>query len=200
MGDHLGKAGLIAKSHCNLPTIEGRINRTKYVLISAKNTQMIRLTRLADYGIVLLTYVARHPEGMVHNVPELAAEANLPMPTVSKVLKILAKGGLLKSHRGVKGGFHLARKPEEIRLDEIVSALDGPIAITECSSAAGNRCAHTVRCPARSNLQLINNAVLTALQNITLADMTRPLRQELVFMQQAPKRVSQIEVMPNAGR
>jgi FeS assembly SUF system regulator len=161
---------------------------------------MIRLTRLADYGIVLLTYVARQPEGMVHNVPELAAEAHLPLPTVSKVLKILAKGGLLKSHRGVKGGFHLAKKPEDIKLDEIVSILDGPIAITECSSATGNRCTHTVRCPARSNLQMINNAVLTALRNISLADMTRPLVQDIVFVQQAPKRAYVTEVMQNAGR
>ena len=161
---------------------------------------MIKLTRLADYGIVLLTYVARYPEGMVHNVPELAAEAHLPLPTVSKVLKVLAKGGLLVSHRGVKGGFHLARRPEEIKLDEIVSVLDGPIAITECSSASGNRCSHTLRCPARSNLQLINRAVLTALQNITLADMTRPLPQDLVFIQHVPKRSIQLEVVHNAGR
>lgn len=169
---------------------------TLYVLC----IRMIRLTRLADYGIVLLTYVARKPEGVVHNVPELAAEANLPLPTVSKVLKVLAKGGLLVSHRGVKGGFHLARRPEEIKLDEIVSVLDGPIAITECSSGAGNRCSHTMRCPARSNLQLINNAVLSALQDITLADMTRPLQQDIVFLPQAPKRASKIEVMENACR
>src|SRR5262249_43348754 len=161
---------------------------------------MIRLTRLADYGIVLLTYVARQREGAVHNVPELAAEANLPLPTVSKVLKVLAKGGLLVSHRGVKGGFHLARRPEDISLDEIVSVLDGPIAITECSSAGENRCTHTTRCPARSNLQLINKAVLTALQNISLADMTRPLPQDIAFVQRSPDRLVKLEVMQNAGR
>ena len=161
---------------------------------------MIRLTRLADYGIVLLTYVASKPEGAVHNVPDLAAEANLPLPTVSKVLKVLAKGGLLVSHRGVKGGFHLARGPEDINLDEIVTVLDGPIAITECSSVVGNRCSHTSRCPARRNLQLINYAVLTALQNITLADMTRPLPQDIAFVQRVPKRPIQFEVMQDAGR
>ncbi len=146
---------------------------------------MIKLTRLADYGIVLLTYVARHPEGRVHNVPDLAAEAHLPLPTVSKVLKLLAKGGLLNSHRGVNGGYHLSRRSAEITLAEIVTALDGPIEITECSSKTHNRCGLTNGCPARSNLQLINQAVLGALDNITLAQMTRPLIHDIVFMDRA---------------
>ena len=149
---------------------------------------MIKLTRLADYGIVLLTYVARHPEGRIHNVPDLAAEAHLPLPTVSKVLKLLAKGGLLSSHRGVNGGYHLSRHPADITLADIVESLDGPIAITECSSATHNRCELTKLCPARSNLQLINQAVLGALDNITLAQMTRPLGHDIVFMERsAPK-------------
>lgn len=77
---------------------------------------MIRLNKLTDYGIVLMTYVARHPEGRIHNVPDLAKEAHLPLPTVSKILKILSKGGLLTSHRGVKGGYQPLRNPHEITL------------------------------------------------------------------------------------
>src|SRR5688572_18882356 len=130
---------------------------------------MIRLNKLTDYGIVLMTYVARHPEGRIHNVPDLAKEASLPLPTVSKILKILAKGGLLSSHRGVKGGYELSRPAQEISLSEIVAALDGPIAITECSTHGKRRCELELLCPARSNLQLINGAVLQALEGITLA-------------------------------
>src|SRR5438067_13338194 len=103
---------------------------------------MIRMTRLADYGIVLLTYVARHPEARVHNVPDLAAEAHMPVPTVSKILKVMAKGGLLVSHRGVKGGYRLSRRPEEITLADIVAALDGPISLTECSGTRPGRCTY----------------------------------------------------------
>ena len=136
---------------------------------------MIRLNKLTDYGIVLLTYVARHPEGRIHSVPDLAEEAKLPLPTVSKILKILAKGGLLSSHRGVKGGYQLARPPAEITLSQIVTALDGPIAITECSTHGKRRCELEILCPARSNLQLINGAVMQALEGITLAQMTRPI-------------------------
>ncbi len=155
---------------------------------------MIRITKLTDYGMVLLTYVAKHPEGRIHNVPDLAAEAHLPLPTVSKVLKILARAGLLASHRGMKGGYQLARKPEEITLADIVVALDGPIAITECSSDPLDACDLSRTCPARSNLQRINQAVLMTLQNITLAQMTRPLAQDLVFMERRPARPDKAEV------
>ena len=149
---------------------------------------MIKLTRLADYGIVLLTYVARQPEGRIHNVPDLAEEAHLPLPTVSKVLKLLSKGGLLTSQRGVNGGYQLSRRPSEITLAQIVVALDGPIEITECSSKTRNRCEISNGCPARSNLQLINQAVLGALDNITLAQMTRPLSQNIVFMERSARK------------
>src|SRR5688500_3005477 len=126
---------------------------------------MIRLNKLTDYGIVLMTYVARHPEGRIHNVPDLAKEASLPLPTVSKILKILAKGGLLSSHRGVKGGYELSRPAQEISLSEIVAALDGPIAITEGSRH--RRWQPALLCPARSKLQVINAAVVPALARTT---------------------------------
>src|SRR5215831_15995615 len=98
---------------------------------------MIRITRLTDYGIVLLTHFARHPERLTRNAPELAAAAHLPLPTVSKILKILAREGLLVPHRGAKGGFSLAKPATDITVAEIISALEGPIALTECSGHSG---------------------------------------------------------------
>ena len=94
---------------------------------------MIRITKQTDYGIVLLTHLAANPERQ-YTAPELAAEARLPLPMVSKILKLLARDGLLASHRGVKGGYSLARPAEEISMAEIIAALEGPIAITECVS------------------------------------------------------------------
>jgi FeS assembly SUF system regulator len=133
---------------------------------------MIRITKQTDYGIVLLTHLAVHPERQ-YNAPDLAAEAHLPLPMVSKILKLLAREGLLVSHRGVKGGYSLAQQPEAISMAEIIAALEGPIAITECISVEGD-CFHEPLCPVRSNWRRINQAVRTALEGITLAEMAHP--------------------------
>jgi FeS assembly SUF system regulator len=133
---------------------------------------MIRITKQTDYGIVLLTHLAVHPERQF-NAPDLAAEAQLPLPMVSKILKLLVREGLLASHRGVKGGYSLARPPREISMAEIVAALEGPIAITECIDEMGN-CFHEPICQVRSNWQRINAAVRDALAGITLAEMALP--------------------------
>ena len=140
---------------------------------------MIRITKQTDYGIVLLTHLAANPEHQ-YNAPELAAEARLPLPMVSKILKLLARESLLVSHRGVKGGYSLARQPEAISMAEIIAALEGPIAITECISVEGD-CSHEPLCPVRSNWRRINHAVRTALEGITLAEMAHP-RQKLVSL------------------
>jgi len=133
---------------------------------------MIRITKQTDYGIVLLTHLAVHPERQF-NAPDLAAEAQLPLPMVSKILKLLVREGLLASHRGVKGGYSLARPPREISMAEIVAALEGPIAITECIDEMGN-CFHEPICQVRGNWQRINSAVRDALAGITLAEMALP--------------------------
>jgi FeS assembly SUF system regulator len=134
---------------------------------------MIRITKQTDYGIVLLTHMAAHA-GHQYNAPDLAAEAHLPLPMVSKILKLLAREGVLVSHRGVKGGYGLARHPQSISMAEIIAALEGPIAITECIDDLGD-CAHEPLCPVRSNWHRINEALLAALQGITLAEMVHPL-------------------------
>lgn len=132
---------------------------------------MIRITKQTDYGIVLLTHLAAHGERLF-NAPDLAAETRLPLPMVSKILKVLARDGLLESHRGVKGGYSLARMPEEISVSEIIAALEGPIALTECIEVHGD-CSHESLCRVRANWQRINDAVRKALDGITLADMAQ---------------------------
>ena len=134
---------------------------------------MLRMTRLTDYGIVLLTHFARHPQRLTRNAPELAAAAHLPQPTVSKILKILAREGLLLPHRGAKGGFSLARSPQDITVADVITALEGPIALTECSTH--DRCDIESLCPVVTNWRRINRAVLDALRGISLAEMASPL-------------------------
>jgi FeS assembly SUF system regulator len=153
---------------------------------------MLRVTKLADYGIVILTRLARQGDKTC-NARDLAGEVRLPLPVVSKILKLLAKHGLLASHRGIKGGYGLARKPEEISLAEVIRALEGPIAVTECTDKIHGDCGLEAGCPVRSNWHRINLAIYQALETITLAEMTRPLqRLRMDFSRSVPG--SQLQV------
>jgi FeS assembly SUF system regulator len=141
---------------------------------------MIRISRLTDYGIMLMTHLAQHGAGDVRTARDLSAEAHLPAPTVSKILKQLARQGLLEAHRGARGGFSLSRPASAISILEVIRALEGPFGITECSAYPAERCELELRCPVGRNWQIINRAVRSALEAITLADMARPLPQTLV--------------------
>jgi FeS assembly SUF system regulator len=134
---------------------------------------MIRLSRLTDYGIVLMATLAQSDECSPHNARELAAEVGLPDPVVSKLLKALARGGLLNSHRGAKGGYGLARPASEISVPEMIEVLEGPIRLTECAQHPG-ACAQEASCHVREPWQLINAAVHDALARISLADLAAP--------------------------
>jgi FeS assembly SUF system regulator len=134
---------------------------------------MIRLSRLTDYGIVLMAHLASRPELAQCNAREIAAETELPLPVVSKVLKSLARQGLLESHRGAKGGYALARRPEQITAAEMIAALEGPIGLTECSVHPG-ACRQELSCHVREPWQRINSVVRDALARITLADLSSP--------------------------
>ncbi|MFQ5670887.1 MAG: SUF system Fe-S cluster assembly regulator [Acidobacteriota bacterium] len=135
---------------------------------------MIRLTRLADYGIVVMTHFARSPSLLPRSAREVAAETQLSLPMASKILKSLARGGLLESHRGVHGGYALALPPEEISVADVITALEGPIGMTECTDDEAEECTIEPVCPVRGNWQLVNQVVRQALENINLARMAGP--------------------------
>ena len=132
---------------------------------------MIRLGRLTDYGIVLMSHLAATNDGP-HNARDLAAQTQLPLPAVSKLLKLLARAGLLTSSRGAKGGYALARPASEITVPEMIEALEGPIALTDCTLHAG-ACAQEPSCHVRTPWQQINRAVHDALARIRLSDLAR---------------------------
>lgn len=134
---------------------------------------MIRITRQTDYGIVLLTHMATRPIDEVHTAKDAARWSGLSLPMVSKILKTLARGGLLVSHRGVKGGYGLARTADKITVGDVIHALEGPIRITECSHGPGF-CEQETGCPTRVNWQRINNVVRDALEGIPLTEMVTP--------------------------
>ena len=134
---------------------------------------MIRLSRLADYGVVLTSFLARRPGGWL-TATELSSATALPAPTVSKVLKLLAQDGILESHRGTKGGYALSRPAGDISVADIVNALDGPIALTECMVTESGSCGIEALCPTRVNWRTINDAITVALKSVTIADMATP--------------------------
>ena len=133
---------------------------------------MLRVSKLTDYATVVMTVLADQPE-RVHSAQELAERARLELPTVSKLLKQLAHAGLAESFRGVNGGYRLTRAPQRISIAEIVTAMEGPIGMTECSAHSG-LCGHEPHCGVRVNWQRINQAIAQALGSVTLADMLKP--------------------------
>jgi Rrf2 family protein len=104
---------------------------------------------------------------------------------VSKILKVLVREGLLDSHRGVKGGYSLSRPPEEISMAEVVVALEGPIAITECIDDQSG-CSHEPICPVRGRWHRINAALREALAGISLAEMAETPEPKLVTLGRRP--------------
>ena len=150
---------------------------------------MLRITKQTDYGIVLLSRMAAEP-ARLFNAPELAAELGLPLPTVSKILKLLARDRVLASHRGVKGGYSLSRPPQAISVAEVIGSLEGPIAMTDCidDSPSVGTCQQEGPCALQANWQVINRAVRRALDGITLRDMALPLPEaQLVQLGRAPR-------------
>jgi FeS assembly SUF system regulator len=136
---------------------------------------MIRLSKLTDYGLVLMTYMGGSQPETVHTARELSLESRVPLPTVSKLLKELLASGLLVSYRGIKGGYSLAREPREISVAEIISALEGPVAFTECSTELSS-CELQQCCPIKEHQRMISRVVEGALHQLMLSDLIHPLR------------------------
>lgn len=103
----------------------------------------------------------------------LAELSGLPQPTVAKVLKALSRAGVVEATRGACGGYRLAKTPQSISVSEVIEAIDGPIAVTECTEQ-GSCCAHESSCGLQANWKQINAALTNALSAITLADMMSP--------------------------
>lgn len=133
---------------------------------------MLRVSKLTDYASVVMTCLAVSGADVL-SAQQLAERAQLEVPTVSKLLKQLAQAGLVDSYRGVNGGYRLAREPQLITVAQIVTAMEGPIGMTECSVHSG-QCGRESHCGVRVNWQRISQAITTALDSVTLADLIQP--------------------------
>ena len=134
---------------------------------------MLRVSRLTDYGTLIMSQMARFPT-RVHSARDLASALGLGVPTVSKVLKGLMRRELVASVRGARGGYSLTREPERISIADIVDALEEhPFGLTECSATAG-LCDIEDGCRVRANWRSISDIVRRALEGVSLADMAGP--------------------------
>jgi len=144
---------------------------------------MLRMSKLTDYGTMVLAQLAASDRGLT-TAGQLAEATHLALPTVSKLLKALAHAGLVLSTRGVQGGYALARPADSISAAEILDALEGPVALTECSSSNGG-CDLESYCRVGMAWQRINRSIRTALEGVSLADLQQTraplpnLREEL---------------------
>lgn len=142
---------------------------------------MIRLSRMADYAIVIAGTIAQNRDAL-HSAQSLASASGLGLPTVSKILKQLVKAGILLSIRGSHGGYRLAKSAETITIAQLIEAVDGPIALTECVEAHATGACHLESlCSTKSGWDKVNHAVRSALGSVTLAEFHQP-----VFLPAAP--------------
>lgn len=134
---------------------------------------MLKLSRLADYGVVLMTHMAGARDH-VRSAQAISDATGIPLPTVSKLLSGFARAGLLQAVRGAKGGFRLARDPGQISVSDVIAVVDGPIALTLCLEEGASNCELEWLCPSRFAWGTINRAVQQALTDLTVADLLMP--------------------------
>tara|TARA_B100000927_G_C16474740_1_gene472935 strand:- start:6671 stop:7069 length:399 start_codon:yes stop_codon:yes gene_type:complete len=130
---------------------------------------MLRITRLTDYGFVLLGHIASYEESILHNSKDLSSDLKIPLPTVSKVLKSLVQAGLLESHQGSQGGYKLAKSSDQISAADIIEILEGPVSLTAC--CVENGC--DLNCSVSKSWQEVNTIIVNKLKSVTLTDMLK---------------------------
>ena len=130
---------------------------------------MLRISRLTDYATVIRAALARSPVPQM-TAASLAARTRIAPPTVSKLLKQLHRAGLVASTRGLHGGYQLAKGADDISAAAILDALEGPLALTECSSRE-SQCDIEGHCRVSRAWQGVNGAIRRSLQDVTLAQL-----------------------------
>lgn len=130
---------------------------------------MLRISKLTDYATVILAALAEQPSAML-SAAGLAERTGLGVPTVSKLLKELQRGGLVNSARGAHGGYQLARPAAEISAAHIIDAVEGPVALTECATEH-SQCGIEHHCQVGDSWQRISLAIRRSLQNVRLTSL-----------------------------
>ena len=131
---------------------------------------MLKLTKKADYGLMALKYLAEHPDLAALSAKEVADAYGIPAQLLAKILQLLTKHGLLRSHAGMNGGYALARDAREISAYEVILAIDGPFFITSCIKGAKS-CELTPSCTIKEPLARVNETIAGVLKSISIHDL-----------------------------
>lgn len=134
---------------------------------------MLRLTKKVDYGLMAISHIANSGERV--SAKEIAEEYNIPAELLAKILQRLAREGLIESQNGPKGGYLLARDAGEITVSQVIQALEGPIGLLECYSQGRPPCELEAQCTIRTPMYQIQQAVLEALDRMTLEDVSKAM-------------------------
>jgi Rrf2 family protein len=140
---------------------------------------MLALTKKTSYGLIAMTHLASRGEGKVSSAREIAQLYGIPVSLLSNALKELARGGYVESIRGARGGYRLARPPEQVSLADLVSSLEGPVRLAECvTNATDNHseCSMQLmaRCPISDPVHRVNRRLQDYLRKLTLAEIVDP--------------------------
>ena len=149
---------------------------------------MLRLSKKADYALIAMKHLALRGDQGSSSAREIAEQYDIPIELLAKVLQRLVRSGLLASHQGTRGGYQLARVPARISVADVIQAIDGPVAVTACSSEEGS-CEQYAKCNVRDPLWRLRARILTALDECTIAELATD----------APPPVSHTVVMRDFG-
>jgi FeS assembly SUF system regulator len=131
---------------------------------------MIKVSRMADYGVLILAQMAGAPEAL-RTTSDLSEATGLPEPTVAKILKILTGAAILSSVRGVNGGYRLLETPDRLSVASIITALDGPIRLTACADGMRDGCTLNMSCGLNGRWEKVNIIIRSALESMSLIDL-----------------------------
>jgi Rrf2 family protein len=131
---------------------------------------MLRLSKKADYALMAMKHLALRGDRESSSAREIAELYGIPIELMAKVLQRLVQRGLLASHQGTRGGYHLARLPGQMSVADVIQAIDGPVTVTACSTE-DVRCDQFSKCNVRDPLWKVRERILTALGDCTIAEL-----------------------------
>lgn len=111
-----------------------------------ERSSLMNVGRRVDYAVRALSYLAGQPAGKIVSRVDIEEKQDIPTYYLSKIMKDLVAGGLVRSHIGSKGGFSLARSPESINIKEVYETVERPIALMECLEKGQDYCSYCTVC------------------------------------------------------
>ncbi len=142
------------------------------------STGAVHFSTKGEYGVRLMVELAHHYGEGPMSLADVADHEDLPRPYLEQLVVSLREADLVISHRGARGGYTLARPPEEIRMGDVLRALEGPIVPMVCAAhdrETSGQCGRTTFCTVNTLWVRVRDAITDAVDYLTLADLAHPL-------------------------